>query len=186
MSDEPHIAGDTFPPQESGALDVDEAPLLEGDASLLPPVYLVECSPSHLALQARWYAPFLTLAPVGALCLTFLAGCCVFVWVVVAPPANGQLALQLQVAWGLMQVGWVPFLMLGVSALCMVGFVLFSWKFIRRLRQIGRLSRLLASALGHGEPTKFVVDQWDQVAGGARVAGVGVRQTSDIRHRRPG
>jgi hypothetical protein len=137
MSDEAHMAGDTFPPQESGALVVDEAPLPEGDASLVPPVYLVECSPSHLALHSRWYAPFLTLAPVGAPSLTFLAGSCVFVWVVFRAPMNGPLAWQ-QAALALQpQTKWAGVVMLGLSALFMSAFVLVSWKLIKHCSAAG-------------------------------------------------
>jgi hypothetical protein len=70
-------------------------------------------------LHSRWYAPILTLAPVGALSLTFLAGSCVFVW-----------ALQ-------PQTKWAGFVMLGLSALFMGAFVLVSWRLIKHCSAAG-------------------------------------------------
>lgn len=125
MSDEAQLAVDAIHPQESGALVPDESPLPEGEATLGAPVYIVEWSPSHLALHSRWYAPLITLAPIATLGLPVLAIVCAFVWVVLADPMKMQLAMQPQLTL-------LVFLILGVSMLCIVASILLCWNLVKR------------------------------------------------------
>src|SRR5689334_6465368 len=124
-------AVDTTLPRESGALVADGAPLPEGDATLFAPVYIVECSPSHLALYSRWYALFLLFLPLSCgLGLFVLAPIGFFVWAVLPNLMNRPLAGQLQAAWA-----FYPMLACGALAIVAIGMLY--WKLIQRSRDAG-------------------------------------------------
>jgi hypothetical protein len=159
MSDEAQKTIDAFPPQESGALLADGAPLPEGDATLFAPIYIAECSPSHLALHSRWYALFLLFLP-GCCCLGLfgLAIIYFFVWAVVPNLINMPLALQLQAAWA-----FYP--MLAVGALAIVAILMLCWWVIKRSRDAGpiRFDRV-ANQLQFGRLSKQQSRPLDTIA----------------------
>lgn len=131
MSDQTRLAADVFPPKMSGALVVDDTPLPVSTTSLPAPVQLVELSPSHLVLQSRWFAPFLTLGAGFALFLLVLAiVCTVFVVDIFADPIRRQVALRVGLGWTILQF----------AALGAIGFValpLLCWTMIKRHRGHG-------------------------------------------------
>jgi len=131
MSNEAQVPIEDIRPQASGALVADGAPLPEGDATLIAPVYIVACSPRRLALYSRWYARFLLfLAPSCGLGLFGLAIMYFFVWAVVPNLVNMPLALQLRAAWA-----FYP--MLVVGALAIVVIPMLYWRLIKDNRDAG-------------------------------------------------
>ncbi len=111
--------------EESGALLAKESLLPEGEATLLAPVYIVECSGYHLALHSRWYAPFITLAPIAALGPPVLALVCVFAWIVFADPLKVQLARQPTLELAVLFI-------IAVTVVCIIASGLVFWTVMKR------------------------------------------------------
>jgi len=126
MSQEARADAEAFNTPALDALAVDETPLPRSPTTLPAPVHVVECSPSHLSLKTRWYAPFYVFFPVSI--LPFLA---LGIWLLVEVAQILDDPIKREVAGGIL----VGLAILGAG--CIFVFLVFCWTFIRMYRGYG-------------------------------------------------